>query len=234
MTLRTQAGARHKEGQEMLHAQWPVPPPALPRRGRALQSCPWGGSLGCHVQAELLRGHCGSPWGGRHHGGLELDDLRGNPSHSMLWFSDTSTQHGHGVTAVSRPRPCGWRQGFSARCATEADPRVSLPGASPTSREVLLSASTPGLPATLDWWNLCRSSWQHFPSFTQLSFSVSDAFDLCLGFIGLINIISAVSSMLTEIIPNNVLLIPVTAEWEQSYAGAYGSISYLWWLSLAF
>lgn len=89
------------------------------------------------------------------------------------------------------------------------------------------------LPATLDWWDLCKS-WQHFPPFPLLAFSILDAFDPCLGFIGLINLISALPSMLTEIIPDNVLLIPVIAEWEWSYVAAYGTVPYLWWLSLAF
>lgn len=91
-------------------------------------------------------------------------------------------------------------------------PRPQLPGTFSVSFCLFLYFSIQGLPATLDWWDLCKSSWQHFPSFTRLSFSVLDAFDSCLGFIGLINLISAVSSMLAEIIPDNVLLIPVIAE----------------------
>lgn len=46
------------------------------------------------------------------------------------------------------------------------------------------------------------------------SFMLLDDFDLCLGFIGLINLISIVASLLTDMISNYALLIPAIDEWE--------------------
>lgn len=64
----------------------------------------------------------------------------------------------------------------------------------------------------LDHWELWKDFWQNCFSHILTSFMLLDIFDACLGFILLINLISTVASMLTEMISNNALFIPVLNE----------------------
>lgn len=76
----------------------------------------------------------------------------------------------------------------------------------------------------LGHWELWKDFWQNCSSHILTSFMLLDIFDSCLGFSRLINLISTVASMLTEMISNNVLLIPVLN--EDKDAVAYDNISY--------
>lgn len=84
----------------------------------------------------------------------------------------------------------------------------------------------------LGHWELWKDFWQNCLSHILTSFMLLDIFDSCLGFIHLINLISTVASMLTEMISNNVLLIPVLNEDKDTVA--YDNISYSWGLHFEF
>lgn len=62
------------------------------------------------------------------------------------------------------------------------------------------------------WQELLKTFWQHGLAHILTAFMLLDVFDLCFGFISLINLISIVASIPTEMISNNVLLIHVIAE----------------------
>lgn len=97
---------------------------------------------------------------------------------------------------------------------------------------VLFSSKLYVFPIILAHWELWKDFWQNCSSHILTSFMLLDIFDSCLGFSRLINLIATVASMLTEMISNNVLLIPILNEAKD--AVAYDNISYSWGLQFEF